>query len=130
MAAVKSKNTQPELLLRRALSSLGLRYRLHFKFLPGRPDIVFPNAKVAVFCDGDFWHGRNWKVRKKNGEFKVRNAFWTEKIEDNIARDRRNNRQLKKLGWTVLRFWNTDINVNAEKIAKRIECRVLKHSPR
>src|SRR5690606_35687296 len=108
MASIKCKDTKAELALRKALSRLGLRYRLHKKGLPGRPDVVFPSVKLAVFCDGDFWHGRNWQERKKR-PFRVRSAYWLNKIETNIARDKRNNRALRKEGWAVIRMWETDI---------------------
>lgn len=82
MAAIKSKNTVPELVLRRELARVGLRFRLHKKGLPGKPDIVFSRLKVAVFCDGDFWHGRGWKKRLASGKrFGVRHDYWTQKIK-------------------------------------------------
>src|SRR5262245_10843959 len=96
-----SRNTRPELLLRRALWELGARYRLHLDNLPGRPDIVFPSAKVAVFCDGDFWHGRNWQARRRRLAHGSNADYWIPKILANRARDRRVSRQLSDLGWTV-----------------------------
>lgn len=120
MAAVRGKDTKPELQLRLELKKLGLKYRLHSKSLPGTPDIVFPNNHVAIFCDGDFWHGRRWKSRKAAGQFKVRNAYWCSKIEGNMRRDRRVNRELRKLGWTVLRYWNSSIETASKDIAKEI----------
>lgn len=119
MSAIKSKNTKPEILLRKILRELGLHYRLHYKKLPGRPDIVLPKYKIAIFCDGDFWHGRRWKQRKEKG-FNVRPDYWISKIERNIARDKRNNRELKKLGWKVLRFWASDINKKSNKVIQKI----------
>lgn len=120
MAAVRGKNTKPELLLRRALTNEGLRYRLHRKGLPGTPDIIFPCERIAIFCDGDFWHGRNWKARKAAGQFKVRKSYWCAKIETNIARDKRVNRDLRKLGWTVKRYWNSNIETSSRQIAREI----------
>src|SRR5689334_17897414 len=92
MAAVKAQDTEPERILRSALHRLGLRFRLHGKKLPGRPDIVFQKARVAVFVDGDFWHGGGWKARGFNSfeaQFvSVRSSFWLEKIRGNVARDK------------------------------------------
>jgi DNA mismatch endonuclease, patch repair protein len=121
MAAVKSKNTSPEKLMRKQLTRLGLRYRLNRRNLPGCPDIVFPRSKLAIFCDGDFWHGRFWKKRMESGEFKVRRKFWINKIECNIRRDRKVNKELRAIGWRVVRIWETDIKKNGGKLAERIQ---------
>lgn len=123
MAAIRCKDTKAELTLRAALTARGLRYRLHKKGLPGRPDIVFPSQRLAVFCDGDFWHGRNWANQKKR-RFRVRSAYWLNKIETNIARDKRNNSELRRIGWMVLRLWETDILQNPEKAAQRVISRL------
>ena len=120
MSAIRAKHTGCELQLRKCLSALGLRYRLHKAGLPGRPDIVFVCAKVAVFCDGDFWHGRKWKARQANGQFKVRRRYWTQKIEENIRRDRRVNRKLRKLGWLVLRYWESEIRKSGPEIGLEV----------
>lgn len=120
MSQIKNKNTKPELSLRKSLTIQGLRYRLHATKLPGKPDIVFPSVKLAVFCDGDFWHGKDWEKRKKAGEFKVRRKFWVNKIEGNINRDKKNSEDLKKLGWTVYRVWNSEIIKNSDIVALRI----------
>ncbi len=121
MAAVKSKNTSPEILLRKYLTQLGLRYRLYRSDLPGRPDIIFSKYKIVVFCDGDFWHGRHLKKRLAKGQLKVRRKYWIAKIEGNIRRDKIINRELKKEGWTVLRFWETDIYKRGQTIAAEID---------
>lgn len=121
MAAVKSKNTTPERLLRKYLTQLGLRYRLHGSDLPGKPDIFFSKQRIVIFCDGDFWHGRNWKKRKAQGQFKVRRKYWIDKIEGNIKRDRKINRELKRGGWKVLRFWESEIYKKGQAIATEIE---------
>ena len=112
MSAVKQRDTEPELLLRRALWQQGLRYRKNYKALPGKPDVVFIGKKVAVFCDGDFWHGHNWAIRGYDSlqeELSHYSAFWQEKILGNIARDQRNTNQLQEMGWTVIRLWESDI---------------------
>ena len=119
MAAIKCKDTKNELALRKALSRLGLRYRLHKKGLPGRPDIVFVAQRLVVFCDGDFWHGRKWKQRKER-QFNVRRSYWLNKISTNIARDKRNNSDLRKMGWRIVRMWETDILKDPEWAASRV----------
>lgn len=122
-AAVRSKDTKAELVLRTSLSASGLTYRLHVKDLPGKPDIVFPSCMLAVFCDGDYWHGRNWAERKKKG-FRVRAKYWIKKIESNIDRDCRNVTALRGLGWSVLRLWETDILRSPEKAVVKVQRRV------
>lgn len=93
--------------------------------MPGKPDIVFVSAKVAVFCDGDFWHGRHWERRMAEGQLKVRRRYWINKIEDNIRRDKRVNRKLKEAGWIVMRFWETDIKSDGPEIG-RVVARVVR----
>ena len=124
----KSKNTRAELILRHHVWNLGLRYRLHVKNLPGKPDLVFHSAKVIVFCDGDFWHGRNWK--KLRGELKYRkNAqYWIQKIETNIKRDIIQTKALQRIGWYVVRFWEKDILKNPSVAAQNIY-RLIKVNP-
>lgn len=120
----KKSDTKHEVLLRRALWSRGLRYRKDVTKLPGRPDIVFRAARVIVFCDGDFWHGRNWEARKlKLGE--GHNApYWLAKIERNMERDHARTATLEADGWTVLRFWETDILRDADSIADQIQAAI------
>lgn len=103
------RDTMHELILRRELWRIGLRYRKNVETMPGKPDIVFVNARVAVFCDGDFWHGRNWKKLRPKLKQGTNAAYWSAKIATNIERDRRNNDLLEKAGWRVIRFWETDI---------------------
>lgn len=138
MTAVKGENTAPEILLRKTLWRMGLRYRLHVKNLPGKPDIVFAKSKVAVFVDGDFWHGRQWRLRGyKNMESQFdgvsNKPYWVEKIKRNMARDRKVNVQLRKLGWRVVRIWQSEMKKGVEKTAGKVEGivksnRVLKNS--
>ena len=112
MSSIHSTDTRPELLLRRALWSKGYRYRVHYKGLPGKPDVVFTKAKVAVFCDGDFWHGHNWALRgmaSLEEELSTYTEFWKEKILRNIRRDANVTEQLRNEGWTVIRRWESDI---------------------
>lgn len=101
MARIKGKNTTPELALRTVLWREGLRYRLHAKTPVGRPDVVFPAKRVAVFVDGCFWHGcPDHYVRPRSRE-----SFWQHKLRENIERDRRQTLELESLGWRVVRIW-------------------------
>lgn len=102
-------DTQHEKTLRRELWLMGLRYRKNVGTLPGKPDIVFVHARVAVFCDGDFWHGRDWEEQKAKLRQGTNAEYWLPKIESNIERDRLNNALLEADGWSVLRLWETDI---------------------
>lgn len=124
MSAVKSKDTRPELKLRKALWREGLRYRVNYKKLPGKPDIVFTKWKVVVFCDGDFWHGHNWAVRGQNSlqdELSGYSQYWREKILRNIERDDENNKALIALGWTVVRIWESDIKNDLDGCVKTVK---------
>ncbi len=113
-----------EILLRRELTKLGLRYRTYVGDLPGNPDIVFRTAKVAVFCDGDFWHGRNWARLRRNLLRRHNAAYWIAKIARNRQRDREVTRELVRAGWQVLRIWETDILRNPFAIACSIQALV------
>jgi len=115
------QGTRAELLLRRALWHRGARYRLHAKDLPGKPDIVFRGKRVAVFVDGDFWHGRDWESQRERLARRRNSSYWIAKIEYNRERDARNTEQLEAHGWQVFRFWETDIKADPETAA----CRVL-----
>ncbi|NEV64014.1 very short patch repair endonuclease [Thiorhodococcus minor] len=112
-SAVKRKNrakgSGAEALLRKRLWARGLRYRLHAKELPGKPDIVFRKLRLAVFVDGDFWHGRDWDQRQRKLAQGHNPGYWVEKIRYNLERDRRNTLELESRGWRVLRLWETDI---------------------
>jgi len=116
MASIKGKDTKIELLLRKALWKEGIRgYRVNAK-LPGKPDIVFTKYKVAIFCDGDFWHGKdfdNWMNRLT--------PSWKEKIQKNIERDKRNDVELSQKGWIVIHLWETDILTDIKKCQKLIK---------
>lgn len=107
MSNVRLKKGKAETMLAKALWHHGYRYRLNYKALPGSPDIAITKYKVAVFVDGEFWHGYKWSDRKN--KLKANREYWIEKIEENIARDRRNDEKLKELGWTVLHFWEKEV---------------------
>ena len=119
MQAVKSKDSQIELLLRKELWARGLRYRKNVNRIYGKPDIVFIGKKIAVFCDSEFWHGYNWEERKK--DFKSHQEFWIPKIERNMERDAEVTARLESEGWTVIRFWGNEIKKNTAQCADIIE---------
>lgn len=119
MQAVKNKDSQIEVLLRKELWRRGLRYQKNSKKVFGKPDIVFLGKKVAVFCDSEFWHGYDWENKQK--EIKTRREFWIPKIERNIQRDIEVTRLLKSEEWTVLRFWGNEIKNNLDECVDRIE---------
>ena len=119
MQAVKNKDSKIELLLRNELWRRGLHYRKNVKSVYGHPDIAFIGKKVAVFVDSEFWHGYDWKNRKK--DFKSHQEFWIPKIERNIQRDIEVTERLKSEGWTVLRFWGKEITKNVQYCAEKIE---------
>ncbi len=119
MKAVKNKDSEIELLLRKNLWQKGYRYRKNYSKIHGKPDIVFVNRKVAIFCDSEFWHGHNWLVKKN--EIKSNKTFWMNKIEKNIKRDKEVNELLKKDGWTILRFWGNEIKSELSTCINRIE---------
>jgi DNA mismatch endonuclease (patch repair protein) len=99
MAAIRSRDTRPELFVRQSLHSAGFRYRLHPKGLPGKPDLVFPRRRLAVFVHGCFWHGHVCReARRPNTNL----AYWSPKIERNMARDRANANELRRSGWKVV----------------------------
>lgn len=107
MSRVKSRDTKIELLMRKELWRRGFRYRVNDKGVFGKPDICFRRYKLAIFCDSEFWHGKDWEKRKN--DFKSNKKFWQKKIEANIARDLKVNKYLHDSGWRVLRFWGKDI---------------------
>ena len=119
MKAIKGCGTSIEVKLRKTLFKLGYRYRINYKKIPGSPDIVFIKKNLAIFCDSEFWHGKTFE--KKSKTIRNNRKYWIKKIQDNIERDEKNNRELKKLGWTVLRFWETDINKNLEWVIIEIQ---------
>jgi DNA mismatch endonuclease (patch repair protein) len=121
MSAIKSKDTSIEVRLRKALWHKGYRYRKNYKGLPGTPDIVLTRYKIAIFCDSEFFHGKDWdelRLRLENGS---NSSYWVKKISRNIERDSRNDRSLKAVDWTVLRFWGKDIMKHTDECIRTIE---------
>lgn len=121
MQHIRSKDTKIEIVLRKALWRKGYRYRKNYKGLPGKPDIALTKYKIAIFCDSEFFHGKDWEVLKprllrgENGE------FWVNKISKNLKRDDEVNKTLLFMGWTVIRFWGKEITKNTEECIKVIE---------
>ena len=124
----KKTDTHCEQQLRGALFRLGLRFRKNVKTLPGVPDIVFPRHKLVVFCDGDFWHGKDWKKRKQRLANGTNSAYWVKKIDTNMARDRRHDALLRREGWTVLRVWESEIKADVARLARTIAEQLRKSS--
>lgn len=123
--ASSHSNTEHEVLLRSTLWRMGLRFRKNVTDLPGKPDIVFSRARVAVFCDGDFWHGRNWPVQRRKLQHGTNAAYWLAKIKSNMQRDLRNTQALKKSGWHVIRVWESDILKDSQAVASVIKQAVM-----
>jgi DNA mismatch endonuclease (patch repair protein) len=112
MGRIRGKDTKPELAFRRALWAAGYRYRIDYKKLVGKPDIVLKKYRTAIFIDGEFWHGQHWEERKQ--KIKTNKEFWIPKIERNIQRDQEVNAALEELGYTVFRFWEKEIKKELE----------------
>ncbi|APY08165.1 very short patch repair endonuclease [Winogradskyella sp. J14-2] len=110
MSKIRGKDTKPEHQFRKALWKEGVRYRVDSKTLPGRPDVSIKKYKLAIFIDGEFWHGYNWDERKPT--IKSNRGFWIPKIERNMQRDREVNQQLKEIDFTVFRFWTHEVKDN------------------
>lgn len=121
MKNIRSKDTSIELVLRKALWRKGYRYRKNYKLLPGKPDIVLTKYKVAIFCDSEFFHGKDWEVLKPRLEKGDNGEFWINKISRNMERDKEIDKMLLFEGWTVIRFWGNDIKKRTGECVKVIE---------
>ena len=121
MSNIKNKDTGIEVKLRKALWKKGYRYRKNYKKLPGKPDIVLPKYKLVVFCDSEFFHGKDWEELHEQLKRGNNAEFWIKKISQNRIRDEEINKQLKFMGWTVIRFWGKDIKKDVEQCVKVIE---------
>lgn len=119
MSKMKSKRNKIEIKLAKALWHKGYRYRLNYKVLPGSPDIVITKYYVAIFVDGEFWHGKDFGERQN--KLKNNKEYWIEKITENINRDITNDMLLRKLGWIPIHFWSRDVEKNTEACVKEIE---------
>ena len=119
MAKVKLKNGDAERALAKKLWHEGFRYWLNYKKLPGSPDIAIQKYHIAVFVDGEFWHGHDWEKRKTR--LKRNKDYWIEKIEENIARDVRVDKELQLLGWTPMHFWSKDVLIDLDGCVQSIK---------
>lgn len=119
MASIKSKGSKIEKILGKKLWEKGLRYRKNETLIYGKPDFTFRGVKLAIFCDGEFWHGWNWEIKKQ--KLQTNPSYWHKKIERNIKRDHEVNRYLVSEGWIVLRFWEKEIKKDAERCVFIIE---------
>ena len=121
MRGNRSKDTSIEILLRKSLWHKGYRYRKNYKKLPGSPDIALTRQKVAVFCDSEFWHGKDWEDKKQRLQKGNNPDFWINKIESNMQRDHENDQKLTALGWTVIHFWGEEIKKSPDECVQVIE---------
>lgn len=122
MQAVRSKNTKIELIVGKALWKKGYRYRKNNKTVFGKPDFTFKKLKIAIFCDSNFWHGKDWDILKYR--LNTNREFWIKKIEGNIKRDIEVNQYLELNGWTVLRFWESEIKKHLDYCMAIIELEI------
>ena len=123
MQAIKSSGTKPEITLAKALFARNYRYRKNNKKVFGKPDLTLKKIKLAIFIDGEFWHGKDWETRKHS--LKTNQEYWIPKIERNIKRDQEVNAELLKQGWKILRFWSKEINKNLESCIIHIEKEII-----
>ena len=121
MQHIRSNDTKIEVLLRKALWNRGYRYRKNYRDLPGKPDIALTKYKIAIFCDGEFFHGKDWDVLRPSLEKSNNSEYWISKISKNRKRDDEVNKKLLFMGWTVIRFWGRDIKNNTDECIKVID---------
>lgn len=121
MSRIKQKNTKLELLVFKELRKKGVYFQKHYKRIAGTPDIALPRKKLAVFIDGDFWHGYEYSKWKK----RLSSKYWKNKLERNIKRDKLTFNKLKKLGWKTLRVWEHEIQDNLETTVERVSSFLL-----
>ena len=115
MSRIRGTNTKIDLEMKEMLNIMRYKYEMYPKMF-GNPDFILPRKRIAIFCDGDFWHGYRYREKKKLGK-----KFWRDKIERNMRRDIRVSRKLRREGWSVLRFWEHDIEKDPEKCVRRIK---------
>ncbi|NAY91574.1 DNA mismatch endonuclease Vsr [Muricauda sp. JGD-17] len=118
MGKIRGKNTKPELAFRKALWNAGYRYRVDYKKLIGKPDIALKKYKTVIFIDGEFWHGHNWNERRH--KIKSNREFWIPKIERNMQRDGEVNIELNRMGYTVFRFWESEVKKNLDSCLNKV----------
>jgi DNA mismatch endonuclease, patch repair protein len=118
MSRIRGKNTRIEITMERVLKKTKLKFEKHPKMY-GNPDFVNRRKKIIIFCDGDFWHGYKYDTKKKPAK-----KFWRDKIEGNMKRDKRYTLKMRRDGWSVLRFWEHDIDKNPEKCLRRVDRKI------
>lgn len=121
MQSIRSKNTKIEIILRKALWRCGIRYRKNYSKIPGKPDIAITKYKIAIFCDSEFFHGKDWEQLKPRLQRGDNGEFWINKIGKNREHDEQVNKKLAFMGWTVIRFWGDDIKKNTDDCIRVIE---------
>lgn len=121
MSRIRGKDTSIEIKLRKALWHKGFRYRKNYKELPGSPDIALTKYRIAIFCDSEFFHGKDWEVLRPRLETGNNPDYWIKKIERNMQRDIEKDQALLFRGWTVIHFWGKDIMKNTEECIRVIE---------
>lgn len=121
MSKIRGKDTSIEVTLRKTLWKKGYRYRKNYKALPGSPDICLTKYKIAIFCDSEFFHGKDWEILRPKVAKGNNGTYWIKKIQENIDRDESNDKKLLYLGWTVIHFWGKDILRNTDECIKVIE---------
>lgn len=121
MSHIRGKDTKIEVVLRKALWAKGYRYRKNLKDLPGRPDIALTKYRIAIFCDSEFFHGKDWEDLKPRLEKGKNPDYWVKKIERNIQRDKEKDEALQAIGWTVMHFWGKDILKDPDACVAQIE---------
>lgn len=121
MQHIRATDSGIEVTLRQALWAKGYRYRKNYSLLPGKPDIVFTKEKVAIFCDGEFFHGKDWEILKTTLQKSNNGDYWINKISRNRERDEEINKKLQFMGWTVIRFWGNDIKKNVAGCVQAVE---------
>ena len=121
MSRIRGKDTSIEIALRKALWNKGYRFRKNYKEIPGTPDICLTKYKIAIFCDSEFFHGKDWDILKPKVEKGNNGKYWVKKIQENIDRDEEIDKKLLFLGWTVIHFWGKDILKNPDQCIRVIE---------
>lgn len=124
MQAIKSVGSKAEVILAKSLFAKGYRYRKNNNSVLGKPDLTFKKIKLAIFVDGEFWHGKDWEIRKKN--LKTNQEYWIPKIERNMQRDIEVNLKLSERGWRILRFWSREVEKNLDTCISQIEYEINK----
>lgn len=121
MSKIKGKDTKIEIQLRKALWHRGIRYRKNYKAVPGRPDIALTKYRIAIFCDSEFFHGKNWESQRARIGKGANADYWIKKISRNMERDVEKDQELKAMGWYVIHFWGNDIKKNLDDCIQTIE---------